>query len=325
MLSRRLNNQMINSQINKLKRLREEVCAAADRMKSGRATIREFGREAYENERLRAALDKYRESCNAFALRAAFAAAFYVLAVFLSLTAVVIAAGMAIVDGSITEATAVFITVLVFAAFASFGIFAVISLIKQYKSPETAAANQASPENFETTAANQSADTKKTTPITYGNITEATERNDLNFSGVSFAYADREIFSGLTFYIKSGESFAILGRTGAGKTTLERILSREIIPDAGVITIGGIETADFTKQLLTERLKTLDFITSNKVSEVMNFDKIILIDGGAVADSGIHQKLLISSTLYRKMYEAEFGVKPYKSMDKGENFDDLIQ
>jgi ABC-type transport system involved in cytochrome bd biosynthesis fused ATPase/permease subunit len=301
--------QIVKSQINKLRLLRESLLNAAARLKNGRAVIKQFGREAYENERLKTALEEYTESCNAFAQGAAFAAAFYVLSAFLSLTAAVIAAGIAVLDGNINETAAVIITVLVFAVFAVFGVLAVIWLIKQFKQSDKP---EASP------------DTDKTAPITYGDITEATERNDLNFSAVSFSYTDREIFSGLSFYVKSGESFAVLGRTGAGKTTFERILTRELTPDAGIITIGGIETADFTEELLKKRLKTLDFITSNRVSEVMNRDNIILLDGGVVSDSGTHQKLLVSSSLYRKMYEAEFGVNPYKSMDKGENFDDFL-
>jgi ABC-type multidrug transport system fused ATPase/permease subunit len=293
-------------------------------MKSGRATIREFGREAYENERLKSLLNDYTEQCAAFALRVAFAAALYVLAAFLSLTAVVIAAGMAVVDGNLTETAAVVVTVLVFAVFAGFGIFAVIWLIKQFKPAEKREAAKAEREDVK--AEREDAKVSNVTaPITYGTITEATERNDLQLSGVSYKYADREIFSGLTFYVKSGESFAVLGRTGAGKSTFERILSREITPDAGIITIGGINTADFTEELLKKRLKTLDFITSNRVSEVMNRDKIILLDGGMVSDSGTHQKLLVSSSTYRRMYEAEFGVNPYKSMDKGDNFDDWLQ
>jgi ABC-type multidrug transport system fused ATPase/permease subunit len=297
--------QMIRSQINKLRLLRENLLSATARLSSGRAVIKQFGREAYENERLKTALSEYAESCNAFALKAAFAAAFYVLAAFLSLTAVVIAAGIAVVDGNLTETAVVVITVLVFALFASFGIFTVIWLKNQFKPIDK---NEAT----------------KAAPIAYGDITEATDRNDLNFAGISFSYGGREIFSGLSFYVKSGESFAVLGRTGAGKTTFERILARELTPDAGIITIGGINTADFTEELLHKRLKTLDFITSNRVSDVMNRDLIILLDGGVVSGCGTHQKLLVSSSVYRKMYEAEFGVNPYKSMDKGENFDDFL-
>jgi ABC-type multidrug transport system fused ATPase/permease subunit len=300
--------------IKEIKNLRENVRIAVTRMTEGRETVKEFGQEAYENERLKTALAAYTEAASDFALKAAFAAAFFILALFLSLTIAVIAAGVALIDGNITEVTAILITVTVFAAFTAVGIFAVLRLIKLWKTPE----------NLKTSAENSQNSTAKT-PITYGDLTAATDRNDLNLSGVTLSIDGREIFSGLSFYVKSGEPFAVLGRTGAGKTTFERILRREIIPDAGIITIGGIELADFGEKLLREKLKALDFITSNRVSEVMDREVIILLDGGVAAYCGNHNKLLVASPLYRKMYEAEFGVNPYKSLDNGEDFDDFLQ
>jgi ABC-type transport system involved in cytochrome bd biosynthesis fused ATPase/permease subunit len=296
----------IISRVKEIQRLRENVRAAARRMTEGRATATEFGREAYENARLKVALDEYSEAATDFALKAAFAAAFFILALFLSVTAAIIAAGALLIDGIITEAGAVAITVIVFAAFVIFAVTVILTLKKHCKSPT------------------QTYNTPKKTPITYGNLDTATERNDLNVSGVSFSYSDREIFSGLSFYVKSGEPFAVLGRTGSGKSTLQGILRREILPDAGIITIGGIETEDFSESKFGERLKTLDFITSNRVSEVMNFETIILLEDGIASAVGNHRTLLVTSPLYRKMHEAEFGVNPYESLDKGEKFDDFL-
>jgi ABC-type transport system involved in cytochrome bd biosynthesis fused ATPase/permease subunit len=296
----------IFSRVKELQRLRENVHAAAKRMTEGRATVIQFGREAYENTRLKVALDEYSEAAADFALKAAFAAAFFILALFLSVTAAIIATGALLIDGNITQSGAVAITVIVFAAFAALGIAAFLKLKKNCK-----------PSSQIDTAPIK-------TPITYGNLDKATERNDLNFSGVSFSYTEREIFSGLSFYIKSGEPFAVLGRTGSGKSTLQSILRREIEPDAGIITIGGIEIEDFEEKLFGERLKSLDFITSNRVSEVMNRETIILLEDGIASAVGNHRTLLVTSPLYRKMYEAEFGVNPYESLDKGEKFDDFI-
>ncbi len=62
------------------------------------------------------------------------------------------------------------------------------------------------------------------------------EIHDLNFSRGS-----RQIFKGLDIQIKRGEVTAIMGPSGTGKTTLLRLVTRQLIPDSGVILVDGID------------------------------------------------------------------------------------
>ena len=68
---------------------------------------------------------------------------------------------------------------------------------------------------------------------------------EINFQDVSFAYAGRPpVFKNFNLSIKPGETIALTGRNGAGKTTMVHLLMRFIEPDSGRITIDGIDIAD---------------------------------------------------------------------------------
>jgi len=67
-------------------------------------------------------------------------------------------------------------------------------------------------------------------------------RLDIAFDQVSFAYdsGKRPALQDLSLRISDGETLALVGATGAGKTTIASLLLRFIAPDAGAITIGGL-------------------------------------------------------------------------------------
>jgi ATP-binding cassette, subfamily B, multidrug efflux pump len=66
--------------------------------------------------------------------------------------------------------------------------------------------------------------------------------NDISFENVSFAYKqDRWVLNDVSFHIRAGEMLAIVGHTGAGKTTLSNLLLRFYGPQRGVIRIGGTD------------------------------------------------------------------------------------
>ncbi len=68
----------------------------------------------------------------------------------------------------------------------------------------------------------------------------------LAFEGVDFGYEGRErLFSGLDLELPAGETLAVVGATGAGKSTLIRLLLRFHDPQGGRITLDGRDIRDF--------------------------------------------------------------------------------
>jgi ABC-type transport system involved in cytochrome bd biosynthesis fused ATPase/permease subunit len=71
----------------------------------------------------------------------------------------------------------------------------------------------------------------------------APERARIRFDAVSVAYEDgsRAALRGLTFDISPVGSVALVGPTGAGKSTVADVLMRFVVPDDGVVTVGGVD------------------------------------------------------------------------------------
>ena len=81
---------------------------------------------------------------------------------------------------------------------------------------------------------------------------QISEVNDcISFENVSFGYTpDETIIKNLTFNVKKGEKIAIVGETGAGKTTIVKLLMRFYDIDSGSIKIDGIDITEYDKHSL---------------------------------------------------------------------------
>jgi ATP-binding cassette subfamily B protein len=80
-------------------------------------------------------------------------------------------------------------------------------------------------------------------------------RGDIAFRRVSFAYErGRPVLADLTLDIPAGQTVAIVGASGAGKTTLCALLPRFYEVDEGAILIDGIDIRDFTQKSLRSQI-----------------------------------------------------------------------
>lgn len=78
---------------------------------------------------------------------------------------------------------------------------------------------------------------------------------DIEFKDVSFSYSgDRKILSGLNLSIAAGETVALVGPSGAGKTTICSLLPRFYEVDEGIITVDGIDIRDMTQASLRAQI-----------------------------------------------------------------------
>ena len=82
---------------------------------------------------------------------------------------------------------------------------------------------------------------------------------DLHFQDVNFSYEPedpnaRGVLQDITFHLPAGQTVGLLGRTGSGKTTLTRLVSRLYDPTSGSVTLGGVDTRDVTLKSLRQRV-----------------------------------------------------------------------
>jgi ABC-type multidrug transport system fused ATPase/permease subunit len=78
---------------------------------------------------------------------------------------------------------------------------------------------------------------------------------DIVFDRVTFAYPGRDpVLSGFSLRIRAGETLAITGSNGVGKSTLAHLLLRLYEPDQGAISIGGIELPQFRLATLRRQI-----------------------------------------------------------------------
>jgi ATP-binding cassette subfamily B protein len=78
----------------------------------------------------------------------------------------------------------------------------------------------------------------------------------LSVQGVGFTYPDtsRPVLSGVTIEVAAGERLALVGPTGAGKSTLAKLMARMYDPTEGSVSFGGIDLRDATLASLRERV-----------------------------------------------------------------------
>jgi len=80
-------------------------------------------------------------------------------------------------------------------------------------------------------------------------------KGDIKFDNVHFSYVeDEEVLKGVSFDVKAGETVAIVGATGAGKSTIINLLNRFYEIGDGVIAVDGIDIKDVTLSSLRTQI-----------------------------------------------------------------------
>ncbi len=69
---------------------------------------------------------------------------------------------------------------------------------------------------------------------------------EIRFEAVTFGYPDRPVLNGLTFTAEAGKVTALVGRSGAGKSTVFQLIAALVEPQSGRILIGGVDVRDLS-------------------------------------------------------------------------------
>ncbi|MBD7938428.1 ABC transporter ATP-binding protein [Cytobacillus sp. Sa5YUA1] len=100
---------------------------------------------------------------------------------------------------------------------------------------------------------------------------------NVEFRNVSFAYEQREVLSSLSFSVKAGETIAIVGPTGSGKTTIIQLLARFYDVTKGAIYIDGEDIRDYEIRLLRKNIGIVlqdSYLFSGTVMENIRYGKL---------------------------------------------------
>ena len=77
---------------------------------------------------------------------------------------------------------------------------------------------------------------------------EKAARGDVVLSHVTFGYGEKHVLNDFSMTVKQGEQVTLIGRTGAGKSTVFKLLLGLYQPESGAVTIGGVNVSDITDQ-----------------------------------------------------------------------------
>jgi len=99
-------------------------------------------------------------------------------------------------------------------------------------------------------------------------------RGAIVFDDVTFSYGDKPVIRNVSFRVEPGETLAIVGETGAGKTTLTHLVNRINDVDSGRILVDGVDVRQWNLDSLRSQISTIEqdiVLFSRSVAENIAF------------------------------------------------------
>lgn len=107
-------------------------------------------------------------------------------------------------------------------------------------------------------------------------------RGDVDFEHVSFSYdKNTKVLSDLSFHINAGETIALVGPTGAGKTTIINLISRFYDIQKGVVKVDGFDVTKISMESLRSQMGIMTqdtFLFSGTVKDNIRYGKLDATD-----------------------------------------------
>lgn len=123
--------------------------------------------------------------------------------------------------------------------------------------------------------------------LTYGEATAVGE--GLEFRNVSFSYGKDKVLDNVSFKVNKGETVALVGASGGGKTTVARLAARFYDADEGDIFIGGTSIKEYKKEALSQKVA---FVFQMSKLFKMSLRENLLLGNPNASDEEIEQALV---------------------------------
>ncbi|HVB76100.1 MAG TPA: ABC transporter ATP-binding protein [Ktedonobacteraceae bacterium] len=95
-------------------------------------------------------------------------------------------------------------------------------------------------------------------------------RGDIVFENVTFSYGGTPVLKHISFHAQPGQTIAIVGQTGSGKSTLTKLVNRIYDVDEGRILVDGVDVRDWSLDALRSQVSTIEqdiFLFSRSVAD----------------------------------------------------------
>jgi ABC-type multidrug transport system fused ATPase/permease subunit len=112
-------------------------------------------------------------------------------------------------------------------------------------------------------------------------------RGDITFDDVQFSYVDgRPVLTDLNLTVPAGQTVALVGTTGAGKTTIAKLIARFYDPESGSVTLDGVDLRDVAQAELRRHVVMVtqeNFMFDGTVADNIRFGRPDATDEEVVA------------------------------------------
>jgi ATP-binding cassette, subfamily B, bacterial len=100
---------------------------------------------------------------------------------------------------------------------------------------------------------------------------------EVEFQDVTFRYEEQgEVLENISFRVRAGQTVAVVGQTGAGKTSLAKLINRTYDVSSGRVHVDGIDVRDWNLESLRRNISIIEqdiFLFSRSISENIAFGK----------------------------------------------------